>query len=72
MIATLDAVDRWLTPAQAARQAGVVPQRIRQLVDSGQIRSHRTPLGRLIDPDSLAEYLAERSRPAPSDDPQAA
>ena len=63
MTATLD-TDRWLTPAQAARQAGVVPQRIRQLVDSGQIRSHRTPLGRLIDPDSLAEYTQRRRRPA--------
>jgi hypothetical protein len=62
----------WLTPLQAARRAGLSPDRIRDLVDSGRLRGQRTPLGRLIDPadvERLARARGARRRttePAPT------
>ena len=64
-LATESATREWLTPAQAARLLGVTPQRVRQLADAGSLTCTRTPLGRLLDPDSVAAALAERTPTAP-------
>ena len=52
----------WLSPAQAARGLGVTPQRIRQLMASGQLRHERTAIGRLIDPEAAKALRLERER----------
>lgn len=54
----------WLTPAQAGRKLGVTPNRVRQLIEEGALGCQRTPLGRLIDPKSLEELIAERASAA--------
>jgi hypothetical protein len=51
---------KWLTPAQAARALGVTPLRVRQLMQQGKLDHVWTPLGRLVDPDSVAERARER------------
>ena len=57
---------RWLTPSQAARELGVTPARIRQLLTSGHLPHDPTPLGRLIPAASVAELAAKRrTRRAP-------
>ena len=53
---------RWLTPAETARRLNVTPQWVVRLADSGQIRSERTPLGRLLDIDSVEEFAERRQR----------
>jgi hypothetical protein len=52
----------WLTPAQASQLLGVTPQRVRQMADAGQITCERTPLGRLLDPESVERVRDERRR----------
>ncbi len=52
----------WLTPAQAGRMIGVTAQRVRQMADAGQLTCKRTPLGRLLDPDSVEQILVKRRR----------
>ena len=51
---------RWLTPSQAARELGVTPARIRQLLATGRLPHDPTPLGRLIPAASVAELADER------------
>ena len=53
--------DGWLTPAQAARRLEITPTRVRQLTAEGKLRFVATPLGRLIDPDSVDARAAERA-----------
>ena len=53
---------KWLTPAQASRVLGLTTQRIRQLADAGKIHHVVTPLGRILDADSVAELASERRR----------
>ena len=52
----------WLSPAQAARELGLTPQRVRQLLVSGQLRYQATPLGRLIDADAVKALRIEREQ----------
>ena len=51
----------WLSPAQAGRVLGVTSQRVQDLVDSGRLVGVRTPLGRLVDPQSVERLVAERA-----------
>lgn len=51
----------FVTPADAARQLGVGPERIRQLCDRGQLPCIRTARGhRLIDPADVERLRVER------------
>ncbi len=50
----------WLTPAQAARRLDITPARVSQLLAAGHLAHVATPLGRLIDPESVAARAAER------------
>jgi hypothetical protein len=50
----------WLTPAQAARHIGVTPAWIRTLMKRDRVQYVATPLGRLVNPDSLASMRAKR------------
>ena len=52
----------WLTPAQAGRMIGVTAQRVRQMADAGQLTCKRTPLGRLLDADSVERLRDKRRR----------
>ena len=56
----------WITPSQAARLLGVSAQWVRVLADQGTIRSERTPLGRLLDVQSVDDLA--RTRAAVSSD----
>jgi hypothetical protein len=49
-----------LTTAEAARALGVTPARVRQLLQAQRLVYEPTPLGRLIDPASVARFKAER------------
>ncbi len=49
-----------MTTGQAARLLGLSPDRIRQLVRSGQLVSIPTPLGVLITRDALDRLIAKR------------
>lgn len=57
-----DQISTWLSPAQAAARLGISSQRVRQLVQEGQLTGVRTTLGHLIDPASVAALAATRSR----------
>ena len=56
---------RWLTPSEAARELGVTPARVRQLIASGQLDCDRTQLGRLVLASSVEALAAERARRQP-------
>jgi len=49
----------WLTTSQAARQLGVTPAWVRTLMKQDRIQYASTPLGRLVNPDSLADIRAK-------------
>jgi len=51
----------WLSPAQAALELKVTPERVRQMLRSGVLRYERTPLGRLIDPQSVLDLERQRA-----------
>ena len=55
---------KWLSPAQATRELGVTPQRVRQLMNEGHLRHERTPIGRLVDADAVETLRIERARKA--------
>src|SRR5919198_5166505 len=51
----------------AAELLRVRPDTVRRLVDSGQIKTSRSPSGqRLIDSAALADYMAAQPRPVPA------
>lgn len=50
----------WLTPAQAARELGLTPHRIQQMIDAGQLEGQRSPLGRLASAKSVDAEVARR------------
>jgi excisionase family DNA binding protein len=52
-----------LTTAAAAIKLKVIPRRIRQLIETGQLRAQRIGRDYLIEPASVAEY-AKRRKPA--------
>jgi excisionase family DNA binding protein len=49
-----------LTTGQAARRLGVSQQHVDVLTRSGKLAHIKTPLGRLIDPQAVAELDARR------------
>lgn len=53
--------DGWLMPAQAGRQLGIGPERVRQLIAEGRLRAVRTAAGRLVDPASVEELKTQRA-----------
>ncbi len=66
MVKTLD---RFVLPSEAARLLGLSVQRVRQLVDQGQLTARRGPRGmRLIERKALEALREERGRAAASND----
>ena len=58
--------NEYLTPADAARRLGLMPARVRQLVDAGELRAIRSVTGwRLIELVSVERLLAQRQAPHP-------
>ena len=55
---------KWLSPAQAARELGVTPSRIRQLMAAGRLDYQWTPLGRVVDADGVKALRFERAQKA--------
>ena len=51
---------KWLSPAEAARELGVTPQRVRQLLAAGRLDYQWTPLGRVIDAAAVEALRTER------------
>ena len=58
--------DHWLSPTQAAHRLNISPQRVRQLLDAGQLAHVVTPLGRLVDAADVARLAAERAARRPT------
>ena len=58
------AVSKWLSPAQAARELGVTPSRVRQLMAGGALPYQWTPLGRVVDVAAVESLRAERAQRA--------
>lgn len=56
----MQAEKEWISPGQAARRLGVGQTRIHKLLHDGRIRFQQTPLGRLVDADSVEEYRIKR------------
>lgn len=55
---------RFLSPSQAGRELGLSAQRVRQLMNSGELGGVRTPLGRLtsdVDVDAFRKRRAEKA-----------
>ncbi len=52
--------NEWLTPAEAALRLERTPSTVRYLMERGQLRYKRTPLGRLVDPASVDEMIRAR------------
>lgn len=59
-IDTAAMADSWLTPAEAALRLARTPATIRYLMERGQLRYRRTPLGRLVDPESVDAMVRAR------------
>jgi len=59
MIETLERNEH-IAISEAARRAGVSPSGIRFWIRKGHVDAYRTPLGRLVNADSLELYLEER------------
>ncbi len=51
----------WLTTSEVARELGVTPVRVRQLLARSQLVHVETPLGRLIDPADLERLQRDRA-----------
>jgi excisionase family DNA binding protein len=58
---TVGDIQTWLSPAEAARQLGVMPTRVRQLAEDGRLATVRTSLSRLVDPASVERLIAQRA-----------
>lgn len=50
----------WITPSQAARRMKVSAQLVGWLCRKGRLEHVVTPLGRLIDPESVEQLVKER------------
>ena len=57
-------LEEQLTPTQAAHRLGLSPQRVKQLLTTGQLPCVRTPLGALIDPEDVDRLITERAAAA--------
>ena len=62
----MDSEQKWMRPAEAARQLGLSSTRIQQLVDKGVLAGQRTVLGRMVDARSVAVEAARRQAEAAS------
>ena len=58
----MDETGDWLSSTQSAQRLGISSQRVRQLLDDGQLVAVRTSLGHLFDPASVEELVTARSR----------
>ena len=58
--AAVEPLERYLSPAEAARRVGVTPARIIQLTRAGRLPYVQTSLGRLIEPAAVDALAAER------------
>jgi excisionase family DNA binding protein len=55
--------EKWLTTQQAARRLGKTRQGVVWLCEQRRLRAARTPLGWLVDPESVEQYeRRERER----------
>jgi excisionase family DNA binding protein len=50
----------WVAPSEAARRLGVSVVRVRQWADQGRLSAIRTPLGRLIEAESVERLSMDR------------
>lgn len=50
----------YITPAQAARELGVTPTRVRQFLAEGRLPCVKTPLGRVLPRAAVSEFAASR------------
>jgi excisionase family DNA binding protein len=50
----------WITPHEAAVILRCTPANVVRLANVGELRFHRTKLGRLIDPESVEELRIQR------------
>lgn len=55
-----DVIVRPLTTGQAGRVLGLSSQRVRQLIDAGKLVATDTPLGHLVNTESVFKLLEER------------
>ena len=51
---------RWISPAEAARRLNRTPDRVRQMAREGKLVVKWTPLGRLVDAESVEAVLRSR------------
>jgi excisionase family DNA binding protein len=56
-----DSTADYLTPAEAGRALGLTSMRVRQLVAEGRLAAIRTPLGRLIERQSVEALRRKRA-----------
>lgn len=54
-------IAEWERPVVAGRRLGVSRTRVRQLIEKGRLTGYLTPLGYLIDPESLERLIEERA-----------
>lgn len=52
--------NRWISPKEAALRLGRTPDRVRQMARKGQLVIKWTPLGRLVDAESVEAVLQAR------------
>ena len=52
---------RTVTIAQASRRAGTHVNTIRRWIETGRIHAVETPLGKVVDSESLEEFLRSRA-----------
>jgi ATP sulfurylase len=57
-------IETWLSPSEAGRRIGISGQRVRDMVNSGQLPAKRTMLGRLI-PLTAVEAEIQRRQEKP-------
>ena len=55
-----DILSRFLTPQEAAKELGVTPGRVTQLLAKGKLSYAVTPYGRMVHKLALEHYKAER------------
>ena len=64
-VATMAARD-WLTPAAAARRLNLTPASIRKLMREERLAYTRTPLGRLVEAESVEAMVRARAAGSPA------
>lgn len=62
MLDSRSEIQNGLTTSQAAHLLGVSSERVRQLMAQGRLEHVRTPLGAILDPRSVEDWRAIRTR----------